>query len=601
MNDVTFSGSKSGSSTENAADSLFSRDFIEAIFAVSEGPIKGLKDNSLANYYVGDTPLYGPDNTPNFKKITFKLYKGVSNAPYIQAKLGGFGSSVNINTRLAYNTPVVRQTLKTDVNYLELRLVLQALYKETDKGTKEATAEIKVEIRKESESTYAPAIMYGQTQGSDDDSVTSVTSFDSDNATINYNGRQFRHWWQATAPSTTEINLYVKTGVTNLTPSELIEGDWRINGYSRHYFTWFNSSLTGSSKNRPYWLNRTLGTKKSRTVSGKTQYYYNPTYSWATVTGAELQTDAQNELKYWRWSTGGFFRDKSHLNSALEPQDERRVFFDVIDYDKDDYLQIGDLWLRDEARKDYILFWNGSAWVQPADADGTVPSSDQSSTTGIVNGVIKIHGKTTAPYVKEMRILVEEGHRYSLRVTKLTNDTDDKYKCEIVWESIQEIITDKMKFDNLAVVHVTGRATDQFSSIPDFSGILQGRVVRVPTNYDSTTREFTGVWDGTWKLSYTNNPAFIVKDLVENTRYGLSAYYPVSLNSWDVYNAGRWCDTEVPDGMGGVRPRITFNGLIAEARPTREAIEYICGTFGGRSPLTSSGITTSRSSSPIPN
>ena len=100
----------------------------------------------------------------------------------------------------------------------------------------------------------------------------------------------------------------------------------------------------------------------------------------------------------------------------------------------------------------------------------------------------------------------------------------------------------------LAIAQFYVVATNNFNSVPDFSGIYKGRIIKVPSNYNATTRAYTGVWDGTWQMAYTDNPAYIVKDLVENTTYGMGAYYEITLNDWDVYDAGVWCDHQVPDG-----------------------------------------------------
>ena len=73
----------------------------------------------------------------------------------------------------------------------------------------------------------------------------------------------------------------------------------------------------------------------------------------------------------------------------------------------------------------------------------------------------------------------------------------------------------------------------------------------MPTNYNTTTRTYTGIWDGTFKNEYTNNPAWILYDFVMNDTFGLNAYFPIIMDKWDCYEAAQWCDGMVPDGKGG--------------------------------------------------
>lgn len=231
---------------------------------------------------------------------------------------------------------------------------------------------------------------------------------------------------------------------------------------------------------------------------------------------------------------------------------------------------------------DTIFMFNGASWIGAGSSlqPGLFGSNATGGSISVSAGEIAITGKTSSPFVKEFRFAVDniDDDTYQLRVTKTSPENTTEKFFDVSWESFQEITTEPFTFPALATVQLTARASEQFSSIPDFSGIYLGRMIKVPSNYDPETRVYTGVWDGTWQIAYSNNPAYIVNDLVENDRYGLNAYYPVVLNKWDVYDAAVWCDTLTDDDV----PRFTFNGLISEPRGCREAIDYICGTFGGR-------------------
>jgi len=194
---------------------------------------------------------------------------------------------------------------------------------------------------------------------------------------------------------------------------------------------------------------------------------------------------------------------------------------------------------------------------------------------------ITLKGKTTSPYVYETRIPVDKiGEPYEIRVTKYSDENTTSYFANISWESFQETIAGDVYYPNTATAHLVVESSDQFSSIPQWSGIYRGLLIRLPSNYDPSTRTYTGVWDGSWQIAWSNNPAWCLYDYVSNDRYGMRAYYPdLNLDKYDVYEAGRWCDEMVPDGRGGMQPRYTFNAYITEARPGKELARYIAGVF----------------------
>lgn len=227
-----------------------------------------------------------------------------------------------------------------------------------------------------------------------------------------------------------------------------------------------------------------------------------------------------------------------------------------------------------------VYIYNGSTWIVAGSSLSPGLFGSSGNDTVNANGEMTITGKTSTPFVKEFRFPVprSDTDTYQLRVTKLTPANTTETFFDVVWESFQEITSTPFIFPGLATAQLTARASEQFSSVPDFSGIYDGRIVRVPSNYNTVTRTYAGVWDGTWVMAYTNNPAFIANDLVLNARYGMNAYYPVVLNKYDVYEAGQWCDTRTTDG----KPRFTFNGQITDPTNGREMIDYICGIFGGR-------------------
>lgn len=206
---------------------------------------------------------------------------------------------------------------------------------------------------------------------------------------------------------------------------------------------------------------------------------------------------------------------------------------------------------------------------------------DQLTWTNPFGKDLEVSGKTTSTYVKEYRFAVPpvDGF-YEIRITKLTDENTTEKFSDVAWESFQEVITEQRPYNNTAITHLIGKASDQFSSIPQWSGIYKGMLIRVPSNYDVATRTYIGMWDGTFKIEWSDNPAWILYDFVMNDRYGIANYYPtVSLDKYDVYEAAQWCDEKVPNGRGGLQPRYTFNAYLNEARSGLELARYIAGVF----------------------
>lgn len=197
---------------------------------------------------------------------------------------------------------------------------------------------------------------------------------------------------------------------------------------------------------------------------------------------------------------------------------------------------------------------------------------------------LSITGKTSSGYVKEYNIDVPilANDDWDIKVTKFNPDSSTTNFCDITWESYQEVSNVKRAYPDTAIVHLLGQSSGQFSSIPQISGIYDGMLFQIPTNYNPYTHTFdeTTPWDGTFKEDWTNNPPLVLYNLITNTRYGLAKYFPhVTANRYDFYNAAKWCDEQVPNGKGGTQPRYTFNAVLANASPGKALLDYIAGSF----------------------
>ncbi len=201
------------------------------------------------------------------------------------------------------------------------------------------------------------------------------------------------------------------------------------------------------------------------------------------------------------------------------------------------------------------------------------------------DGRVSVRGKTSTGYVKEFRVDVPrmEDDDWEVRIVKLSRDDHKEDIVDLAWESFQCTNKTALTYPNTAIVHGLGVANGQFSSIPEFSGIYDGLLIRVPSNYnaDLHTYDDSSPWNGSFKFAWTDNPAWILYDLITNTRYGLAKHRRyLDANRFTFYEAARWCDTPVKiGGTTNFRPRYTFNDVILEPRPGMELLQYVAGSF----------------------
>lgn len=494
-----------GGSGDSAPDTLFSDDVVELVLGLSEGPIKGLV-NGARSFLVADTPLVDTDGKPNLGKFDLRIHKGITPADKIVAKLGGTGASTSVGVQLETNVPVVRSGSHTQLNFIEVRILVQRLLSVGDKGEGPHSVSFKVELKPSTTGVWGNA-------------------------------------YPSVPPNVVET---LGSGATRYTNGGAGVGTTVNPAYRKTYIQ--SSPPTGTIDANAIWFD----------LDDPTPYkpYLRVANAWAAIAGATRTVVAAPGYSYWQWTEGTVTRRAYYGANLAAPG----------------ALNTYDFWIApsgtptaDGPTTSTVSFvWNGSAWVNEMDwADPPISGG----------GTITLNGKTTSTYVKELRIPVAPiAGTYDVRVTKITAPNTQKLFADIQFESFQEITTTPLQFDGLACAHMTIKSSDQFSSVPEFTGIYDGREIRIPTNYDPETRVYSGIWDGTFKIAYSNNLAWIVYDLVTHDRYGMAAYYDVVLDKYATYAFGQHCDAH----------KFTYNEWITEPRNLTEAIDYICGIAGGR-------------------
>ena len=193
-----------------------------------------------------------------------------------------------------------------------------------------------------------------------------------------------------------------------------------------------------------------------------------------------------------------------------------------------------------------------------------------------------VSGKSNSQFQRAYEFDLPGTGPWSIRVTRLTPDSSTAYlQNAISWQSYTEIVDEKFAYPNTAVVGLKVDAR-QFSSIPDLSVRVRGKRVQIPTNYNPVTRAYTGIWDGTFTTAWTDNPAWIFRDIVLNPRFGCARYMPtVAIDPWYLYTVSQYCDELVPDGNSGFEPRFTCNVYLQNPGGVYEVLNALASCFRG--------------------
>ncbi|EAT5388791.1 phage tail protein [Salmonella enterica] len=204
-----------------------------------------------------------------------------------------------------------------------------------------------------------------------------------------------------------------------------------------------------------------------------------------------------------------------------------------------------------------------------------------------INGVwqlvkdIYIHGKTTTQFLASVVVSNLPPRPFNMRMVRITDDsTTSMLQNKTLWSSYTEIIDIKQTYPNTAVVGLQVDAEQFGSQQVTVNYHLEGRTVLVPSNYDPVSRTYAGLWDGTFKPAYTNNPAWCVLDLLTHPRYGMGQRIGISdVDKWALYAIAQYCDQMVPDGFGGMEPRMRCNAWLTTQRKAHDVLADFCSVM----------------------
>ena len=196
-------------------------------------------------------------------------------------------------------------------------------------------------------------------------------------------------------------------------------------------------------------------------------------------------------------------------------------------------------------------------------------------------------GKTNTQYFRDYIIkgLSNLNYPITATVTRVTNDsTDTNLQNKLIWSSFTEITAEQRAYVDIAHVGLRFNA-ESFRSIPRRTYKIRGIKVKIPHN--ATVRSdgslsFSGNFNGTLKADkeFTNDPAWILYDVLTNTRYGASIP-ETAIDKFAFYSASEYNSTQIDDGSGtgSTEARFSCNVNINNQKEAFELIQDLCSVM----------------------
>lgn len=200
----------------------------------------------------------------------------------------------------------------------------------------------------------------------------------------------------------------------------------------------------------------------------------------------------------------------------------------------------------------------------------------------VTSGEVTISGKTTSPYEKEYEFILTGDAPWVIRVTRLTADSaSSALQDKTYLSAVTSVFEEKFRYPATAYIALSIDA-EQFSSIPQRAYDVKLLKIKVPTNYDTLARTYTGIWDGTFKVEWSDNPAWCFYDLITNKRYGLGERIAeAQVDKWALYDISQYCDELVDNGTGILEPRFTCNVFIQTREEAYKVLQDMASIFAG--------------------
>ncbi|MGF7240630.1 putative phage tail protein [Pseudomonas oryzihabitans] len=304
---------------------------------------------------------------------------------------------------------------------------------------------------------------------------------------------------------------------------------------------------------------RSIAKAKMLIAVGEGEFAGAPTAQTIYLDNTPL-ADAQGNSNFtgvsWEWRPGTV--EQSYIPGLPSVENETTINVE---------LRSTAAWVRSVSNTQLSAVRLRFAWpaLQQQDSEGNINgyrieyAVDVATDGGVYQQVLleAVDGKTTTRYERSRRIdLPKATSGWQIRVRRITaNQNNNRIADTMSIAGITEVIDAKLRYPNTALLYVEFSA-EQFSNIPAVTLECDARKVQVPTTYDPVNRTYSGVWDGSFKSAWTNNPAWITFDMATNDRFGLGKRIkPWMVDKYELYRIAQYCDQLVPDGKGGQEPR----------------------------------------------
>ncbi|EPO1894307.1 phage tail protein [Pseudomonas aeruginosa] len=284
----------------------------------------------------------------------------------------------------------------------------------------------------------------------------------------------------------------------------------------------------------------------------------------------------------WEWRAGAV--DQDYIPGIPAVENETSVNVE---------LRSDTPWVRSLSNTQLSAVRLRFAWpaLQQQDTNGNIGgyrieyAVDLATDGGAYQEVLReaVDGKTTTRYERSRRIdLPAATNGWQVRVRRLTpNQNNNRIADTMLIAGYTEVIDAKLRYPNTALLYVEFSA-EQFSNIPAVTVDCRGRKVQVPSNYDPETRAYLGIWDGTMKQAWTDNPVWHTYDIVTNDRFGVGKRIKAwMVDRWEMYRISQYCDQLVPDGKGGQEPRHTCNLNLQSRTGAWELLRDLTAIYRG--------------------
>ncbi|MCF5546171.1 DUF1983 domain-containing protein [Pseudomonas salomonii] len=309
---------------------------------------------------------------------------------------------------------------------------------------------------------------------------------------------------------------------------------------------------------------RSVAIAKMLIAIGEGEFEGTPTAKDIYLDNTPLQ-DPQGNMNFpnvkWEWRTGAV--DQTYIQGIPSIENETTIGTE---------LRSGTPWVRAISNTQLSAVRVRFGWpaLQSVDARNNINGYrieykvELATDGGAYQQVLSeaVDGKTTSLYECTRRIdLPKANTGWLMRITRLTANKNSpaKFSDTMQIAGFTEVIDAKIRYPNTALLYIEFSA-EQFRSIPAVTVGCKARKWSVPSNYDPASRTYSGVWDGTFKEAYTNNPTWATHGITTIDRFGLGRRIkPWMVDKWELYRISQYCDQLVPDGKGGQEPRFICN------------------------------------------